>query len=123
MEFLLASLELLLGLWLFGGWLRASAWFVATMSFTGFAGASAWLGWQGYSSCGCFGAIPVSPWLSFGLNASVLLLLMLAVPKAEAWRAQYPFWLRTACVMGALALLGLAGWVGLSLLGTIPRPS
>ena len=121
MEFLLAGLELMLGLWLLGGWLRTSAWATATMAFAGFAVASAWLGWQGHTSCGCFGAIPVSPWISFGLDATVLFLLVVAVPKAADWRGQLQFWLRAAWVVGALASLGLAGWVGLSVLGHDPE--
>ena len=70
--------EFLLGVWLLSGRNRPAAWLVAVVTFTGFAAVSAWGGYVGQTSCGCFGAVPLRPWWAFGLDAAVLLALLTA---------------------------------------------
>ena len=74
-------LEGLLGLWLLTGLAPIRSWLAALGTFAFFAGVSACNGWQGVASCGCFGAITVSPWLTFGLDIVVLFLLAAFRPK------------------------------------------
>jgi hypothetical protein len=59
------EVEVLLGLWLLSGWsARAAA--VAASGFFGILGAaSLYLALAGQRSCGCFGRLTVSPWLTF----------------------------------------------------------
>jgi hypothetical protein len=54
----------LLAVWLLSGWQRERAWLAAVATFLVFTGASLTLAVQGYSSCGCFGAISVNPYVS-----------------------------------------------------------
>jgi hypothetical protein len=59
------EIESILGLWLLSGWWPRASW-AATLVFFGIlAGTSFYLGWAGQSSCGCFGRVRVSPWLTF----------------------------------------------------------
>jgi len=83
-------------------------------------GASAYLGFAGQSSCGCFGVIPVSPWVTFGLDVGVLAVLGFCRPPraAEVRREKVrhgvslPGALGTAAAAAAaLALLGGAFWL------------
>lgn len=61
--------EIVLGVWLVGGWWRPGAWAAASLFFALMAGVSLWLAAQGQNSCGCFGRVAVHPWATFGLDA------------------------------------------------------
>lgn len=67
--------EIFLGVWLLSGYSRLAAWFLASIAFGVFAVVNFRSGWIGQASCGCFGAIAVSPWTAFGLDVGVVLLL------------------------------------------------
>ena len=73
--------EAVLGLWLLIGAQPRGSWFAAVGTFVAFAGVSAYLGWVGVASCGCFGTIQATPWLAFGVDLSVVAGLSIAVPK------------------------------------------
>lgn len=73
--------EIILGAWLMSGTHRLLASIVAMATFVIFAAASFWQGWIGQSSCGCFGAIQVNPWLSFSIDIVALLLLMVSARR------------------------------------------
>ena len=77
LELFLIQFELLLGLWLVSGLWMKLAWGVTLVLFSGFTGVSLSMVIEGRSSCGCFGAVEVSPiWmLLFDIVAIALLLL------------------------------------------------
>jgi hypothetical protein len=64
----LVEVEIVLGIWLLSGKNPAGAWIASLLIFTGFAGASFYLGWIGQASCGCFGRVTVNPWITFALD-------------------------------------------------------
>lgn len=76
--------EAILALWLFWGHYRITAWAVALATFAAFAAVSAHLGFVGESSCGCFGALSVSPWIAFGLDVAVIAALTIWRPDLRA---------------------------------------
>ena len=61
---------------------------------------------MGQASCGCFGAVKMSPWYTLGLDAGVLVLLAVLRPdpgeRAEAWRS-LPRLIRYAVGVAVLA--------------------
>ncbi len=75
------EMEALLGLWLLAGSLPGLLWLAAMLFFSLLAGVSLYLGIEGQSSCGCFGAkLPVSPWYVLGLDVVSVTSLWLARP-------------------------------------------
>jgi hypothetical protein len=44
----------------------------AVGTFVLLASISGYLGWIGQATCDCFGAIPASPWLAFGVDLAAL---------------------------------------------------
>lgn len=80
--------ELLLGLWLLSRKARVGSWLAAICTFVLLAGISAQLGWIGETSCGCFGRIKASPWLAFGVDITMLLLLTIGRPSPEVLRRE-----------------------------------
>jgi hypothetical protein len=83
LQFALVQAECLLGVWLLSGWYPRGAWAATTLTFAGFAGVSAYQGWIGQASCGCFGALSVKPWYTFGLDLFVLAALIVARPRGQ----------------------------------------
>ena len=82
--------EIFLAVWLLWGRLPLGSWATALGVFTVFAGVSAYQGWIGRASCGCFGQLSVSPWYAFGIDVAVLLALMLGRPDLQSVRQQPP---------------------------------
>jgi hypothetical protein len=76
--------ELILGLWILSGSYPRMAWLAALGTFAAFAAASGYLGWIGVASCGCFGVIDASPWWAFGVDVTVIGLLLVCRPRTEA---------------------------------------
>lgn len=107
--------EALLGVVLLSGVCRPLAWGAAVVTFALFAAVSGYLGWQGVARCGCFGAIPASPWHALVVDLLVLVALIIVRPEPSAcWqaarRACGPL-ARTACGVAVLLLLAAAaGW-------------
>jgi hypothetical protein len=73
--------EVFLAFWLLSGKRPAGSWAVALGVFLTFAGVSAWQGWIGRASCGCFGRLSVSPWYAFGIDVAVVFALLLGKPQ------------------------------------------
>jgi len=73
------ELELLLGLWLLTGVCPRHARGAALLCFAGFLAVSLSRARSGEVSCGCFGKVPVSPWVTAGLD-------LVAVAALWAWR-------------------------------------
>ena len=67
--------ELAFGIWLLFGLLPRLTRFAAIILFTVFGGVSLYKALSGEASCGCFGAVQVSPWWTFILDATVVLVL------------------------------------------------
>jgi hypothetical protein len=78
--------EIFLAVWLLWGRQPLGSWAVALGVFTVFAAVSAYQGWIGRASCGCFGRLSVSPWYAFGIDLAVLLALILGRPDLAAVR-------------------------------------
>jgi hypothetical protein len=72
--------ELLLGLWLASGLKPALAWAAALFCFSVFAGASMAMVLAKQPSCGCFGSLEVSPWITGALDLVVVAVLCLFRP-------------------------------------------
>ncbi|HKB05249.1 MAG TPA: MauE/DoxX family redox-associated membrane protein [Gemmataceae bacterium] len=92
----------------------AGLWLVAVCTFAVFVGFNLHAIWIGQASCGCFGAVTVSPW-----GALVLDLVALALLVAWAWRDRETRALRASAPDAAAFLLGfgLAGAVLLTVAG------
>lgn len=112
MEYALLEVEVLLALWLLSGWRRSWAWLATSVTFGVFALASLYMAWLGRSSCGCFGEVQVSPWITFGIDCAVLAVLFLFRPReqeATEGQARWIAWRPIAAVAGGMvALLAVA---------------
>jgi len=78
--------EIFLAAWLLWGNHPLGSWATALIVFTIFAIVSAYQGWIGRASCGCFGRLSVSPWYAFGIDLTVLLALILGRPDLQEAR-------------------------------------
>jgi len=109
MQLVAAEWELILGVWLLSGKYQVGAWIAALWTFTAFAGISAYFGWIGVATCGCFGPIPTSPWWVFALDAGVMIVLGLLRPNLG--RPGRLTWAecRSIAVTGLQFALSLAG--------------
>jgi hypothetical protein len=76
-----AEWEVVLGAWLLSGSAPFAAWLAALGTFLGFAIVSAYFGWIGVASCGCFGAIRTSPWTAFTVDVAAMLALVAFRPR------------------------------------------
>jgi hypothetical protein len=103
---LIVEWEILLGTWLVWGVNRALAWLAANVTFVCFAAVSLWQGWIGQVSCGCFGAISVSPWVA--LSSDVVGLVFLAFAWRHAWTRQAPALLVSAIRPVAIGVCGVS---------------
>ncbi len=74
------EVETLLGLWLLSGWSARAGWVAALGFFGVMAGTSLYLALSGQSSCGCFGQVPVSPWLTFAIDLAAVGALVIFRP-------------------------------------------
>jgi uncharacterized membrane protein YphA (DoxX/SURF4 family) len=82
----LVELEFLLGVWLLSGLAAKAASAVATLGFCAFACVSLFKAISGEESCGCFGKVAMSPWISVGISVSAVVSLLL-VPSPARSRA------------------------------------
>lgn len=64
--------EAVLAVWLLSGWRAVAAWLTAGCTFTGFAAFSLYAAWVGQASCGCFGSVQVSPWITACFDIGIL---------------------------------------------------
>jgi len=98
--------EFLLGFWLVSGLYPIGSWRVALAAFVAFTCISLCRGLMGYSSCGCFGALRVSPWITATMDAAFVGVLLRYRPHKKHLRVQ-PHWsemLRTGAIgVGASA--------------------
>lgn len=96
--------ELALGLCLVGGVWKRQAWWVAVLSFAGFACIAAYKAWQGEASCGCFGRAEIDPRYTLILDVTLLAALIAWRPRIEGPPMTRR---RTAAVLAAVIGIGL----------------
>ena len=102
-------LELVAGIWFTSSIAAYYALRVGALLFTIFLAVSLHRAWQGQINCGCFGPVPMNPWITATMDAAILLLLLAAMPKvskkspAVAWRK----------ILAGIVALGIAaGLIG-----------
>lgn len=113
------ALELLLGLWMVSGSWARQARSVALVCFTAFLAMSLYRASVGESSCGCFGKVPVSPWVSAGIDLLAVMALALWRPGVRRQDQSAPGWLRITGV----AVAGLAVGVLAGVAARLPEPA
>jgi hypothetical protein len=87
--------EALLGLWLLAGALPRLLWLAALFCFTLLAGISTYLGFEGRTSCGCFGAkMSISPWYALGLDLGAIISLIRCRPLKKHRGQEVPYSMR-----------------------------
>lgn len=69
--------EIILGVWLLSGVFSKLAWLVTTACFAAFAVITYSKAVRGEASCGCFGAVTVSPWITLVMDVGAVAALML----------------------------------------------
>ncbi len=127
--------EAVLGVWLLSGLAPQLARRVALGVFTLLAGVAASLAFTGKTSCGCAGALPMSPWIAFSIDVTAVALLMRFSPQvgchagtkrtiAATYKAGEFDRLFVASILGAAclcAVAAVAGFGSLSLTGAVLR--
>ncbi len=76
--------ELLLGLWLLSGVFLKLSWLVATGSFAAFSVITYVKAARGDASCGCFGVVAVSPWITLVMDVGAVSALIIL--RRGFWR-------------------------------------
>jgi len=110
------EVEAILGLWLLAGAQLRLLWVSALLFFVILASASLYMGIEGQSSCGCFGAkLSVSPWYAFGLDLAAVASLLCWRPRQE-YRSDAAMMRRTVAVAAGAgvilaAVMGVLTWV------------
>lgn len=113
--------ELFLAAWLLWGVRPVGAWLLALLAFTTFAVTSAYLGWVGQTSCGCFGRVQASPWAAFLLDIIVVAALLLARPDLTAFKQNWrsvllgsvkPLAFGDSAAAALTCLLVVVAWLG-----------
>lgn len=98
------EVEILLSLWLLSGWSVRAAFVAASVFFGILGGVSLFLALAGQRSCGCFGRVAVSPWVTFLLDIAAIGALALGLWRtAGTDDAPYAEWLRPLLKTGAVA--------------------
>ena len=69
------QLEIIVGLFVLKDRLRGPSWMMAISLFTCFMLTSIWMSIAGWESCGCFGSVELSPFISLAINAAIVSLL------------------------------------------------
>jgi hypothetical protein len=113
-----AEWELILGFWLLSGAWRFAAWLFALLTFTTFAVISAYFGYIGIASCGCFGVIRTSPWTVFAIDiAAIALLLVSRPPTPSITRLRFAD-VRSSMRLSAIPLTAIAILLALTAIGS-----
>ena len=103
--------ELALAAWLVSGlWARA-AWAAAALAFGLFGFVSLHKALAGAESCGCFGRLAVSPWVTLALDATLLTALLVVGPPRFASRPTRRRLITWATLAAVVALVGPAAFL------------
>jgi thiol-disulfide isomerase/thioredoxin len=92
-------LELGLGIWLVCGLFRKAAWMVAVLAFGLFIAVTLQKGLTGKESCGCFGVVKVSPWITL-LAIDIPIFLGLVIFRPKGLKLLPPPWPKAAHFFG-----------------------
>ena len=103
--------ELLLAVWLVSDLWGRAAWTVAGVAFGLFGLVSLNKALAGAATCGCFGAVPVDPRVTLGLDAGLLLALLVVGPPAATPRPRRRRAAAWATAGALLASLGPAAFL------------
>lgn len=107
--------EIALGVWLVSGWMRFGAWVASLATLLIFALHNLELLSAGRPSCGCLGAVDVSPGYMLTFDLILAVLLLKRRPRWAGWPADSPR-LRQVALTGAVmagvlgAAAGVAYW-------------
>jgi hypothetical protein len=104
LQVLAVCIEVAMSLWLFSNFSAGYARQAALLLFTVLLALSVKSGVEGQSSCGCFGAIDVNPWITVAINTGILACLLIGVPGVAA--AAEAGWWQSALVGSAYLVLG-----------------
>ncbi len=100
--------------------LAAGVWFISSIAayyalragallFTIFLAVSLHRAWQGQINCGCFGPVPMNPWITATMDG-IFLLMLLAVIPAQAKTAPAERWRKIlSALLGLGILCGIMG--------------
>lgn len=81
---LTVEFELALGIWLLSGLFKKAAWLAAISCFSLFSVITLYKGLTGYVSCGCFGKVPVNPWITlFAIDLPAVIVLAVFRPELQ----------------------------------------
>ncbi len=80
------ELEALVGVWLVSGFVPRGAALAGGGLFAALGVVSPYLGLIGQASCGCFGRVSVSPWLTLALDVACAAALLVTRPAADPTR-------------------------------------
>jgi len=72
-----------MALWLASGVFRRWLWTCALVLFSGLGAVAGHTAFRGEASCGCFGALQISPWVTLGLDGIAIMALLLTRPKGN----------------------------------------
>jgi len=79
---LTVEFELALAIWLLAGLFRKAAWLVSLMFFSAFSAITLYKALTGADSCGCFGSVPVNPWITlFAIDLPAVMALSIFRPR------------------------------------------
>lgn len=115
LHILAIEFEIVLGILLLGGFKSKLLWSISLLTFSWFSAVSLYLALTGQASCGCFGQVRVSPWLSLGIDLVVVAALLVLRPAGTSgilvWRNLLPpkLSVKSAVQLVCIVALLLAG--------------
>lgn len=117
------AFEFLFAIWLWSGAWPAVSRLIALVLFSCFAVYNWTQATTGAVSCACFGAIGLSPWMAFGLDAAVVALLIYwqPAPGSVMTRAQLASGTVLFCLTAIIAVSGRDPKAGDGLLEVFPK--
>ena len=80
---LVVEFEIFFGIWLLLGLMPKLTWLASIGCFLVFASVSAYKGFAGEASCGCFGAATINPWLTMMFDLVIVGLLIAFRPRVK----------------------------------------
>ncbi len=97
--------EIILGVWLLSGVFAKLAWLATTASFVAFSFVTYSKAVQGEASCGCFGVVTVSPWITLVMD--ILAVSALVSLRRSFWQSLPAARMRLRFAAGCLGLVAL----------------
>jgi hypothetical protein len=112
--------EMGLGVWLLSGWMKFGAWLATLFTFLIFAIHNIELVTVGQSSCGCMGAVDVSPKFVLTLDVVLILLFLKRRQRWSGWPTSSPVTRQVLMTLSVMAgVLGTAAAIGFIRYGSL----